>query len=452
MEEMRKDFAKVVRGFVHMVWHAYNLIPVGVIMLSYILLRYTAVGEMQFVSIMGNEIDQIASDLLVAQITSSLLVISVTAMLTTKGDSVLWEDIIHYMLINPKNSNLKAITDYCFAMTIGTFWGVMNSLSVVIFVCFAFNIACLMAMAYMLLKMYFERDVIKQELEQEYFKCFKNYYDALKPFDYIKHNITRQENSEDALLVKRFEKQKIEYENELEEKTIELILEGKIGLIAENLDFLVDYKGFSSVERFFRMDSALKQEYLMRFFQYRTQKVKKVIEVFETNDLSDGHINPLYKWIYELIRFESDVDNKQLLYTLFFEKSLCQYLSSVETTDGDLDLRMKLILQFFDNRYSRDLQSILFEYVIFDDRLYNIIALNSNLGEMSGKILGQLLLSNNTNAINNIAPVVLDNKFIVTEAFKDEALKNKNSQKHIMLEQLTFQAELLLDKIGYSYE
>lgn len=107
---------KVVKGFLKLLLHCINLMVIIVIAIAYAVLYQTNIHNNEMIFSIANWLDNVSIDFFMTQITSSFIVVFITAMLTTKGKTIYWEDTIHYMLINPPMMNLKSITDTAFLM------------------------------------------------------------------------------------------------------------------------------------------------------------------------------------------------------------------------------------------------------------------------------------------------------------------------------------------------
>jgi len=170
------------------IFHLNNFITIFCIVILYLVLYFTDIGNANFVSNVYNWLQTSSVDLFITQVTSSFLVISITTMLTTKGKMIYWEDTIHYMLINPPRMNLRSISDYCFFDVTISLIAIVCGKNGAVLVSFIFNLFFLICMTYKLLKIYFGKEEIQRELLVSFYTLVSEYKELLdKEFEGYEH-------------------------------------------------------------------------------------------------------------------------------------------------------------------------------------------------------------------------------------------------------------------------
>ncbi len=110
-------------------------------------------------------------DLLLSQIASSFLVISLLTVLSNKGESILWVNIIEYKLIRPRRKSFKDITGYCFFALIFSFVAMLPMIpSWVLLYFFLWNVVFLMWMTIKMIEVFYDVKGIDKQLQKEYFQ------------------------------------------------------------------------------------------------------------------------------------------------------------------------------------------------------------------------------------------------------------------------------------------
>lgn len=438
---------KILKGFFKLLFHWLNLVVVVSIAVAYSLFYCTELHSYSIVLDVARLLENVGIDLLITQITSSFIVVSITAMLTTKGKTIFWEDTIHYMLINPPMMNLRAITDYCFFDVMVSFIAFILGKNGAVLLAFIFNIFFLCIMTYKLLKIYFGKEEIKKELLSAFYKKVEDYKTILdKEYGGWEHYESIQSNEPLIPLYEKKEKSVHElhkiyfgeeekpgidfYVEKTKECTLNSILEGKIDEVAENLSFLVDFRGYGMIREFLLRNDEHKEDYLTAFFELRIKKIQSLIRYCENEKTRDGFIvKPdewLRKYIYETKEdFENSLEKREQNDWWLYGRVFSDFYGYDENEkNSDFDI----IIDFLNpEHYGIKMRRCLFELIILDEifscRYINFCAQlcatrgEKCYGECTVNIIGELVERDNVLAINDILDMVYFNQEVIGRGF-----------------------------------
>ena len=116
------------------------------------------------------------TDIFVGQISLSFIVPSLLTVLGDKSETVLWQNIIKYKLIEPQNRSFKDIINYIFASVLFSFISILLNNPFMLSFYFSWNIFCLMWMTSKMVDVYFDKDDIRKEI----IACFEKDTDEEK--------------------------------------------------------------------------------------------------------------------------------------------------------------------------------------------------------------------------------------------------------------------------------
>lgn len=380
---------KRLKSLENIVLHVNNLLAVVCICVLYGILYLTNVDNNSFVKNIYVWLEGSSIDLFITQVTSSFLVISITAMLTTKGKTIYWEDTIHYMLINPPRMNLRSISDYCFFDVGVSFIASVCGKNGAVLISFAFNMFFLICMTYKLLKIYFGKEEIQKELLDffygkvlEYKKIIDDSFVGYEHYESIIRNEAKCElyNGKEDKLENLYIINNVinSYVDATKESTLDAIFDNRFNEVAENMSFLVDYRGYNMISDFFKRNDIGKEDYLNAFFRLRIRKIY-ALEKYYNDGKQNIMIVKTDEWFIEAIKemqnnpingFEIREDN------WCFENRLFSDFYSYD--ENDLNSDLDIVLSLFEN--NKRLSRTLFEFIILEDIFIGKYINKDNIG------------------------------------------------------------------------
>ena len=446
------------------IFHLNNFITFFCIVILYLVLYFTDIGNASFVSNVYNWLQMSSVDLFITQVTSSFLVISITTMLTTKGKMIYWEDTIHYMLINPPRMNLRSISDYCFFDVTISLIAIVCGKNGAVLVSFIFNLFFLICMTYKLLKIYFGKEEIQRELLVSFYTLVSGYKELLdKEFEGYEHvdsirageaKCKLYEGKREVLSeLNTLYNEIYAYVEKTKENILEAIMENRIAEVAECMSFLVDFRGYYIVSDYFTRNDSCKEEYLNAFFNLRIKKIL-ALEKYCNDEKEKKNILIVKsdEWLKKLIKQIEEDENKWI--------ELCDdnwWLEDKFFSDyyaynqNELNSNLNIVLSMFDsNSFGKKLQRTLFEFIILDDIFMCEHIMKQDFGECTANVVGALIKRQDIEAINNILDLIFFNKRVIGEGFVNYFRKNKECIANLKAnyDSFNFTVQLTIDIIS----
>lgn len=135
-------------------------------------------------------------------------------------------------------------------------------------------------MTYKLLKIYFAKEEIQKELLDSFYRKVQNYknildreYNGWEHYESIDKDCAQiplyEDNPSPVHKLHLLNKEIMVYIEQTKERTLDAIQDGRLDEVAENLSFMVDYRGYGMVSEFFLRNDENKEDYLTSFFELR---------------------------------------------------------------------------------------------------------------------------------------------------------------------------------------
>jgi len=413
------------------IFRFYNILLIGVIVVVYFCLNHLKRFQPDIVYDIIIASETLATSLFVTQITCSFLVVSVTAMLSTKGKTVYWDDTISYMLVNPPRTNLYAITNYCFFDIAVSFISLLINMPVAVVVSFSFNLIFLMCMTYKLLKIYFGVEMIQKEMQHYY-------YNKISKYERISVSHQNKFNKHKEKILKQLENELTLLHKETKSKTIDAIFEYKINDVALNMTFLIDapvliknensdkwyigYCGYDVLYAFVTRNDMCKEDYLNAFFQLRMKQLKTMSDYCEgIYNKEYALIMPHHKKFCQNIVADKNAWNKfNETYWWMNIPLFSDFYGNEE--NGYLNITLQLLEV---TEYSVTLIRSLFSFIVADEWFMCEYITRKDMGECVAYIICKLIEQNKLAVLNNILDILYFNKKIIGDGFVSYFIENK---------------------------
>lgn len=193
------------------------------IMLLIVVLAYmTTQIHFSNIHVLEKELTEHITDFIICQMANSLIIFSVISLLNEKGKQAYWTTTIDYILIEPKIIGMKAISTYVIQTNILSFVFYVLGCKRCVMISFSLSNILLMFIIYRLVKVYYNKKSILEELEAKFY------------VDYIK--------SQKEEKIKSQKEEHTKYSNEnlnkIKSNTIEALLERNAEIYIENVNFL----------------------------------------------------------------------------------------------------------------------------------------------------------------------------------------------------------------------